>query len=276
MTELSDDARRLLHAGRTALSPTPQELASTREALAAKLAAVQASAPDADMSEPSQLGSTTHTAAASGGMLKVVMVTVTAASLAVGYAAWQHQQKPKAKSSPGVSVPSEPSSPPPGIAVPGEPVPHEPRPQASPGTASTEPRARSRDAARARARAHASRAAQVAEAVKPAEAEPRAEPPAPATPPRDANQLAREIELIRTARASMQQGRAEQTLETLDAYVAQFPNGALRDEQLALRATALCALGRMDAAQAVVQRLEAVAPRSPHLRRLERACRTNP
>ena len=91
--------------------------------------------------------------------------------------------------------------------------------------------------------------------------------------PVNTDTLAQEIALIRGARALLQQGHSEAALHELDSYVARFPHGRLREEQLALRALALCGLGRVQAAQRIVEHIQNVAPDSPHLSRIERACR---
>lgn len=279
MTGLSDDARRLLRAGQTAFAPTPRELEATRVALKAKLSAGGGVTSGQYAGAAGESGLHTQlTQAASGTLLKLVVAGVVATSAGLGYLALR----------------AEPSgsAPPPTAAAASIPEPPAlaPRPPEQSGSveapaAAPEPpakrTARSRRSDRARLR--------VPEAVsgKPSQPEPAAslpETPAPAAvsvapvpeveaAAANADMLAQEVEVIRRARAQLRQGHAEQAIRELDGYIVKFPNGRMREEQLALRALALCGLGRIEPAQNIVYRIQAVAPDSPHLSRIRRACR---
>jgi hypothetical protein len=86
------------------------------------------------------------------------------------------------------------------------------------------------------------------------------------------DRLAREVAMIEGARAGLERGDDVRALQILDAHGREFPAGTLREEQLALRARALCALGRIDEGRRDVLRLAARAPESPHLKRSRAAC----
>ena len=111
-------------------------------------------------------------------------------------------------------------------------------------------------------------------ALAPIATEPPSQEPAVAGPAsRDA--LAREVALIRAAHAALERGDNAGALAILQGYEQRFPQGALGDEQLAIRTRALCKLGRFEEARASLRRLTALAPSSPHLRQLENACHSS-
>jgi hypothetical protein len=91
------------------------------------------------------------------------------------------------------------------------------------------------------------------------------------TPPAD-DSLALEIALVRSARRALARGDAHEALTYTQQYAARFPNGRLRQERLATRVLALCALHRNGEARAATQSLEEMAPRSPHLMRIRASC----
>jgi RNA polymerase sigma-70 factor (ECF subfamily) len=62
--------------------------------------------------------------------------------------------------------------------------------------------------------------------------------------PRESPALEREVRLLRGAQQSMRDGRPERALALLAEHDRQFPAGLLRQEGLAARVMALCALGR--------------------------------
>jgi hypothetical protein len=74
------------------------------------------------------------------------------------------------------------------------------------------------------------------------------------------------------ARQALQEHDPARSLSLLDDYAAKFPQGVLREEQLATRVLALCALGRDAAAKKVREELERMAPHSPQLGRLRISC----
>src|SRR5262249_27210808 len=94
------------------------------------------------------------------------------------------------------------------------------------------------------------------------------------TPPRPTDALALEIALLRDARAALQRHDARKALALTEEYAERFANGTMRQEQIATRALALCALGRRADAIAAKRELERIAPRSPHLMQLRASCAT--
>jgi hypothetical protein len=96
-------------------------------------------------------------------------------------------------------------------------------------------------------------------------------PTAAAPRPADAA-LGEEIGLLRAARHALDGGDAAGALTLLDRYERAYPSGTLQEESLATRALTLCALGLVASAKDVARRLEATAPRSPHLVRVRASC----
>jgi hypothetical protein len=115
-------------------------------------------------------------------------------------------------------------------------------------------------------------AATVASAQKQGNAEPAVETLAQPTPQPVAESLARELSVLRKARGAIERGSALLAISLLDEYGALFPNGVLRQEELATRALALCAIGRAVEARQAARALARIAPRSPHLIRLADSC----
>ncbi len=96
-------------------------------------------------------------------------------------------------------------------------------------------------------------------------------PTAAAPRPVDAA-LGEEVALLRAAHRALDGGNAAGALTLLDRYARAYPSGTMEEESLATRALTLCALGRVVAAQDAARRLEAIAPRSPHLVRVRASC----
>jgi hypothetical protein len=84
--------------------------------------------------------------------------------------------------------------------------------------------------------------------------------------------LAGELSLLRNARQALEQGDARAALRELDAHSARYAKPVLRQEALAARALALCAADRSTDARRVAAQLERIAPRSPHLIGLADSC----
>ena len=104
----------------------------------------------------------------------------------------------------------------------------------------------------------------------PIAASPRSAPGEAAAPLEDG--LAREITVLRGARAALDRGDAVNALQLLDQHERGHPAGALRQERLATRVLVLCALNRMPEARQAVTALLAMAPRAPYLMRLRASC----
>ena len=107
-------------------------------------------------------------------------------------------------------------------------------------------------------------------------------PPAPSAPsassagprarPDDTvSDLAREQELVDTARGALARGRAAEALAATERHAARFPNGALAEERDALAVQALALDGRIDEARLRASRFTARYPRSIFRPAVERA-----
>jgi hypothetical protein len=97
------------------------------------------------------------------------------------------------------------------------------------------------------------------------------EDPAPAAAPASADGLQAELALVRAAHDALRAGKPDVALERMDQHKREFPNGALAEERDALRVSAICALGRADAA-AEAQTFLASHPGSPFVARIRDAC----
>lgn len=84
--------------------------------------------------------------------------------------------------------------------------------------------------------------------------------------------LSGELTLLHGARQALARGDASAALQALDAHAARYPNGKLRQEALSARALALCEAGRTAEARRMAAQLARIAPRSPHLIRLADSC----
>jgi hypothetical protein len=84
--------------------------------------------------------------------------------------------------------------------------------------------------------------------------------------------LARELALLDRARAALSSDRPSVALGLAEQHASQFPRGALRQEALATRVLALCALGRKQESDAALHELEQTARRSPHLMGISARC----
>lgn len=106
-------------------------------------------------------------------------------------------------------------------------------------------------------------------------AAPRAQPSdekrAP-TAARSADSLAEEVAMLSHASTELHAGRPAAALAALDEHRRKFPRGLLAQERTSARIQALCALGRMNQAQAELARLARMSPDSPHLARARKAC----
>jgi hypothetical protein len=152
------------------------------------------------------------------------------------------------------------------------PKPAQPEPAPSP-PALTAPPSPAEGATQTPAPAESGAAAQTSAAVPKHTPAPTTQTQQAASPQLEVakHQLAAELALVRTASDALQRGDADTTLVTLQAYVTQFPRGALRVEADALRAIALCASDAATAAAASVKFLKAHAS-STLAERVRRAC----
>jgi hypothetical protein len=90
--------------------------------------------------------------------------------------------------------------------------------------------------------------------------------------PRPDDSLARELALLRDARNALDRHDPARALALADQHAALFASGTMRQEQLATRVLALCALKRRAEAIAAERELTRIAPRSPHLMRIRSSC----
>jgi hypothetical protein len=89
---------------------------------------------------------------------------------------------------------------------------------------------------------------------------------------RDADGLAREVELLHRAHAAWRARDAQGALELLREHRARHPRSPLRLERDALQALTLCELGRKDEGARIGRRLLARAPSSPLRASIEQSC----
>jgi hypothetical protein len=120
-------------------------------------------------------------------------------------------------------------------------------------------------------REHASGPSVALAAAKPAEQTESVARPDPSVTSA-ADSLAREVALLRRARSALDQRDPRTALKLADEHAASFANGTMRQEQLATRVLALCALERSSEAIAARHELERIAPRSPHLMGMRASC----
>jgi len=102
----------------------------------------------------------------------------------------------------------------------------------------------------------------------------RAEATPPAAPSNGAPPLsmAEILERLQRAQAALRDSDSHAALAELDALAALEHGGALADEQLVLRALALCDLGRVGEARHVLAELDARGAESIYRSRLEQSC----
>ncbi len=104
-------------------------------------------------------------------------------------------------------------------------------------------------------------------------------PEPPVTSPRKAvavDPLAEEVVILSKATSALRAGNPAEGLRLLEEHQRKFPKGRLAEERRAARIQALCALGKLSAAEAELARLAQSSPRSPHLARAQRACGIKP
>jgi hypothetical protein len=256
VSDLPPELRRLLESAREAYSPDAEHLAKLGETIAAKGALANAAASAGALGKAGWLSTTKVV-----GL--VVGVGAAGALLLIGP---DHTATPSAPVPAREVVARETPRPvrtdPPAILVPIPPF----------DSAASTPSARA-------VRGNSQPAPSAKRAIAPAFSrersvqqpiiEPRT-PPQPATSSQtsDTDQLEREVALVRAARRALEAGNPSQALQLAAEHAALHPGGALFPERLAVRASALCTLGRRTEAREVARELRRVAPRSPHLLRL--------
>ncbi|MCC7386954.1 MAG: hypothetical protein IT384_34270 [Deltaproteobacteria bacterium] len=276
MSGLSKEARALIDAASQGDRPRPEDRARLRAMIAAQVAGPPATDPSAastsgaggagGAASTSGAGGTAVGAASSGAA--VVKIAVVAIALAGGAALLLPGRAPESSAvdparvevaSPAVAPASASLSP---AAEPASPL---LAPAVAPASASPAP---------AVATVPASSPTDLQPAPeRPDLTHPRARPARAARPARpERHDLEREAELIGAARVALREGDPARALDLADAHAGRFPQGALRNERLAARALALCALHRRLEARAARAELAAHSPGSALLDRVDRAC----
>jgi hypothetical protein len=101
-------------------------------------------------------------------------------------------------------------------------------------------------------------------------------PPVVSEPARPVSDVVtEEAALLRAAQAALSRGDGAGAMARLDEHASRFPGGALTEERQALRAHALCALGRAADARAAASAFVAQSPRSPLAAQVRRSCATH-
>jgi hypothetical protein len=87
--------------------------------------------------------------------------------------------------------------------------------------------------------------------------------------PRSRDSLSEEVAILSRAETELHSGRPEAALKTLSEHERRFPRGILKEERIAARIQALCALGRGSEANGLLARLK---PGSLHGETSRQAC----
>ncbi len=254
MRDLNPDLQSLVDATRDADGPRPDDRERVRRALAAQIGAAALLASTAATGSASAAGATSAvtvaatvtTAASLSTKLAVVALLVAGG---VGTVALTRAARPRVVT---VTVPSVPDE----------------RPRAQPETsvgrspASTisapATEALHVDVAPARVAVRPRREATAVAA--------RVEQPAPPS------SLVAELSLLRAAQGALRSGGADHALDLLSQHASRFPDGALREERLALRVVALCDAGRRAEARVLGEEFVRGAPRSVLVERVRASC----
>jgi len=277
MTDEAQDRPVLSTADRALLdatvSPSDDQLAATRRAIGARIAALATGAAITQAVSSAHATGTVATAAASTapaaattgfaalGAAKWIgagLIVTAIASGAVVATRQQHKADPQAHTSASaVAQPSRatlPASAPAPVEQPAQVAAHlsEPVQPSEPAVAVEAPKPARAGAAKRNER----RASSTPDSAYSNEGE----------------TLSGELTLLHGARQALARGDASAALQALDAHAARYPNGMLRQEALSARALALCEAGRTAEARRTAAQLARIAPRSPHLIRLADSC----
>jgi hypothetical protein len=120
--------------------------------------------------------------------------------------------------------------------------------------------------------------ARIKETVPAETQEPAPEPEAPKVkkpkkPPVGSSMLAAELAVLKGAERALEEGEPKKALALLDRHEATYGQGQLREDRLALRIRALCALGKGAQARGEAHVFERDFPTSPHLKKIRTACK---
>jgi len=89
---------------------------------------------------------------------------------------------------------------------------------------------------------------------------------------RGASGLEEEVQLLREAQQAMREGHPDRALALVDEHARRFPEGLLRQERIAVRVLALCALGRTGQARRESEGFLRQWPASPFSTQLRASC----
>jgi hypothetical protein len=303
MKDLSPEARQLLEVARTGDSPSTEDRARVRRALAATLEAGGASASaSAAAATKAALGGGAKGGVALWLALGAASGVVTSAIVFIAVPAWKANTVEGARRdfarSGAAPAPSTRSTSP--VAASGVAtterraagdgpapesttsfVPSGPAPEATMSLAAKQPAPATDIAAQGSPHKNkrgpegsstetTARAAQTEGAAEPEAA--NGEAPVAASPSSALSSLGAETTLLQDARAALDRGDAAGALALLDEHEREFPLGVLTEERLATRVFALCSLGRQAEAQGVAERLLRHAPSSPLRARVLQSC----
>jgi hypothetical protein len=101
---------------------------------------------------------------------------------------------------------------------------------------------------------------------------PAASPSVHTVAPRSDDNLAEEVAILSRASAELHGGRPAIALDLLALHQQKYPDGLLKQERLAARVQAFCALGRTKEARAVLLQLAQLSPDSPYEAQARKAC----
>ena len=277
MTDLSAEAKRLFERARAEFEPTATQMAALDDAIAARIAAGGGPASSGQGSGNAGGGS------AGGGwpagwVGSSVVAKAIGAGVLIGLAvlglAYRSSSGPMGRTSPGVGVASSSvvAAPKPSAVrrerrISGVPsVPFGDLPSAAVG-----PRPPSAKAPAAPPRVAADVGSSDPSVLHPA-TDPSPPEVADAVAPSLRASLTDELRLVRGAHAALDRGDAEGALAITEEHDARYPRGTLREENLALKVRALCALGRSTAARSAALALVRTAPDSPYRAGLRASC----
>jgi hypothetical protein len=278
MTGLSHDARAILDAARRESAPTDAD----RERLRSSLAVIVGPLP-MPKAQPVSAGA----AASMSVTMKIGLAGVALFVAGIGAASLLQRQVSAGQQAGAVQaikvvdpVPSAtppPSQPAPVVVAPAPPVSPLEKP-AEPEAVREPPRSRPARPSLTRSPVFApmdlTEEAKAPEPAKPAPTAPTAPLAPPANPesPRTTSALADELALVREAQVAARAGNPSKALQLLDDHARRFPRGTLREERIAARVHALCALGRRGEASEEAETFLAETPQSPYASRVRDSC----
>lgn len=231
MSELGPDARRLVEAAKGALDPSAADQARV-------LAAIQKHLAHGSVGQ--EVATTPPLARPAWPIATVGALGTGLVVLALGWGLASLPSSPRAAPAPSATpVPAPQLS-----VVPPTPQPKAPPAQPAPHDASAVP----------------------APASTLTPAPPRTNEPS--TKARS-TRLAEEVAILSRATSALHAGRADEALAAAAEHQRKFPAGMLAEERIAVRAQALCLLGRTGEAERALARL---SPSSPHGARARQRC----